>query len=274
MGGRGGGGGCSWTSGTHNRSKCRRWLPRRRGAPATPAACSSVARASSNPKDCFRRGCPFPGQEQHGPGSAALGPADDPEEAVVCPALGSQCSGADCQAEAAWPVWRRAAAHDQWQGGATDRLRPLFRPAPAAANPGSGQQPPGVVWRAPGLAAPLCWMDAAIQIAAARPPAPQYITTDRLRADVQAALRQAGGRLELVELPALVGVDLVHCEKQVRPPARLAACAIRARSAPARPAAAGRQLSSWRVPAGSSHSSRVWRQHHRSAGRAAGCGLL
>jgi hypothetical protein len=29
-------------------------------------------------------------------------------------------------------------------------------------------------------------------------------------------LRQAGGRLELTELPALVGVDLVHCERQVR----------------------------------------------------------
>lgn len=43
----------------------------------------------------------------------------------------------------------------------------------------------------------------------------EYITTDRLKTDIQAALRQAGGRLELTELPALVGVDLVHCEKQV-----------------------------------------------------------
>jgi hypothetical protein len=43
----------------------------------------------------------------------------------------------------------------------------------------------------------------------------EYITTDRLKADIQSALRQAGGRLELVELPALVGVDLHHCEKQV-----------------------------------------------------------
>ena len=43
----------------------------------------------------------------------------------------------------------------------------------------------------------------------------EYITTDRLKADILTALRQAGGRLELVELPALVGVDLVHCEKQV-----------------------------------------------------------
>lgn len=43
----------------------------------------------------------------------------------------------------------------------------------------------------------------------------EYITTDRLKTDIQAALRQEGGRLELTELPALVGVDLVHCEKQV-----------------------------------------------------------
>ena len=43
----------------------------------------------------------------------------------------------------------------------------------------------------------------------------EYITTDRLKADIQTALKQAGGRLELTELPALVGVDLVHCEKQV-----------------------------------------------------------
>lgn len=43
----------------------------------------------------------------------------------------------------------------------------------------------------------------------------EYITTDRLKADIQTALRQAGGRVEVTELPALVGVDLVHCEKQV-----------------------------------------------------------
>jgi hypothetical protein len=43
----------------------------------------------------------------------------------------------------------------------------------------------------------------------------EYITTKRLRADVEGALRAAGGRLELSELPALVGVDLTHCEKQV-----------------------------------------------------------
>eukprot|EP00878_Enallax_costatus_P006274 GHUV01006577.1.p1 GENE.GHUV01006577.1~~GHUV01006577.1.p1 ORF type:complete len:509 (+),score=174.38 GHUV01006577.1:756-2282(+) len=42
----------------------------------------------------------------------------------------------------------------------------------------------------------------------------EYITTDRLKADIQTALRQAGGRLELTELPALVGVDLAHCDKQ------------------------------------------------------------
>lgn len=43
----------------------------------------------------------------------------------------------------------------------------------------------------------------------------EYITTDRLRTDIERALQQAGGRLELLELPALVGVDLVHCERQV-----------------------------------------------------------
>lgn len=49
----------------------------------------------------------------------------------------------------------------------------------------------------------------------------EYITTERLKADIQTALRQAGGRLELTELPALVGVDLVHCEKQVGKPVDL-----------------------------------------------------
>jgi hypothetical protein len=60
----------------------------------------------------------------------------------------------------------------------------------------------------------------------------EYITTDRLKVDIQTALRQAGGRLELTELPALVGVDLAHCEKQVRhqlqPPAAAAAAAAAA----------------------------------------------
>lgn len=44
----------------------------------------------------------------------------------------------------------------------------------------------------------------------------EYITTDRLKADINVALAQAGGRLEILELPALVGVDLNHCERQVR----------------------------------------------------------
>jgi hypothetical protein len=44
----------------------------------------------------------------------------------------------------------------------------------------------------------------------------EYITPDRLKADVARALAAAGGRLELSELPALVGVDLTHCEKQAR----------------------------------------------------------
>jgi hypothetical protein len=56
----------------------------------------------------------------------------------------------------------------------------------------------------------------------------EFITTDRLRSDVRAALAASGGRLELSELPALVGVDLTHCEKQVglrrRGRARLCGC--------------------------------------------------
>ncbi len=67
----------------------------------------------------------------------------------------------------------------------------------------------------------------------------EYITTARLKDEIRGALRQvratpgtanghiegdivawlgycmqAGGRLSLVELPALLGVDLVHCERQ------------------------------------------------------------
>ena len=42
----------------------------------------------------------------------------------------------------------------------------------------------------------------------------EYITTARLRSDIQQALAHAGGRLPLVELPPLIGVDLVHCERQ------------------------------------------------------------
>lgn len=42
----------------------------------------------------------------------------------------------------------------------------------------------------------------------------EYLTVDRLRSEISSALRQAGGRLALVELPAIVGVDLVHCERQ------------------------------------------------------------
>jgi hypothetical protein len=42
----------------------------------------------------------------------------------------------------------------------------------------------------------------------------EYVTPERLRADIATALASAGGRLELVELPAAVGVDLLHCERQ------------------------------------------------------------
>ncbi|GFR49317.1 hypothetical protein Agub_g11343, partial [Astrephomene gubernaculifera] len=42
----------------------------------------------------------------------------------------------------------------------------------------------------------------------------EYLTVDRLRKEIQDALRQAGGRLALVELPTIVGVDYIHCERQ------------------------------------------------------------
>ncbi len=42
----------------------------------------------------------------------------------------------------------------------------------------------------------------------------EYLTVNRLRKEILDALRQAGGRLALVELPTIVGVDYVHCERQ------------------------------------------------------------
>lgn len=42
----------------------------------------------------------------------------------------------------------------------------------------------------------------------------EYLTIEHFRGEIQNALRQAGGRLSLVELPTIVGVDLVHCERQ------------------------------------------------------------
>ncbi|EFJ45906.1 hypothetical protein VOLCADRAFT_105788 [Volvox carteri f. nagariensis] len=42
----------------------------------------------------------------------------------------------------------------------------------------------------------------------------EYLTVECLRSEIQNALRQAGGRLSLVELPTIVGVDYVHCERQ------------------------------------------------------------
>lgn len=40
----------------------------------------------------------------------------------------------------------------------------------------------------------------------------EYLTRDRVKAEVSAAVRSAGGRIALVDLPPLLGVDLVHCE--------------------------------------------------------------
>lgn len=42
----------------------------------------------------------------------------------------------------------------------------------------------------------------------------EYLTQDGLKAEVASQLRAAGGRVALVELPALLGVDSVHCERQ------------------------------------------------------------
>ena len=41
----------------------------------------------------------------------------------------------------------------------------------------------------------------------------EYLTRDRLVAEVGDAVASAGGRAALVDLPAALGVDLVHCEK-------------------------------------------------------------
>ncbi|GAX74437.1 hypothetical protein CEUSTIGMA_g1886.t1 [Chlamydomonas eustigma] len=44
----------------------------------------------------------------------------------------------------------------------------------------------------------------------------EYVTTARLRKEVEIALSRSGGRLPLVELPTMIGVDLVHCERQAK----------------------------------------------------------
>ncbi|KAK9802703.1 hypothetical protein WJX73_008997 [Symbiochloris irregularis] len=41
----------------------------------------------------------------------------------------------------------------------------------------------------------------------------EYLTEARLREEVGDALHQSGGRLALVDLPTLLGVDFVHCER-------------------------------------------------------------
>ncbi|KAK9845381.1 hypothetical protein WJX81_005067 [Elliptochloris bilobata] len=42
----------------------------------------------------------------------------------------------------------------------------------------------------------------------------EYLTLEHLRSEVLQAVEQAGGRIAVVDLPALLGVDLVHCERQ------------------------------------------------------------
>eukprot|EP00887_Chlorella_sp_A99_P000841 scaffold5.g841.t1 len=41
----------------------------------------------------------------------------------------------------------------------------------------------------------------------------EFITRERLQEEVRAAVDQAGGRVALVDLPSLLGVDLAHCER-------------------------------------------------------------
>ena len=42
----------------------------------------------------------------------------------------------------------------------------------------------------------------------------EYLTQERLKAEVTLQLKQAGGRVALIELPALLGVDSAHCDRQ------------------------------------------------------------
>lgn len=41
----------------------------------------------------------------------------------------------------------------------------------------------------------------------------EYVTRERAQAEVRAAVRAAGGRIPLVDLPPQLGLDLVHCER-------------------------------------------------------------
>ena len=41
----------------------------------------------------------------------------------------------------------------------------------------------------------------------------EYVTRERAAAEARAAVRAAGGRIPLVDLPAQLGLDLVHCER-------------------------------------------------------------
>ncbi|KAI3438673.1 hypothetical protein D9Q98_001094 [Chlorella vulgaris] len=41
----------------------------------------------------------------------------------------------------------------------------------------------------------------------------EYVTTERVQAEVRAAVRAAGGRVPLVDLPGQLGLDLSHCER-------------------------------------------------------------
>eukprot|EP00208_Stichococcus_sp_RCC1054_P002944 CAMPEP_0206143160 /NCGR_PEP_ID=MMETSP1473-20131121/19532_1 /ASSEMBLY_ACC=CAM_ASM_001109 /TAXON_ID=1461547 /ORGANISM="Stichococcus sp, Strain RCC1054" /LENGTH=146 /DNA_ID=CAMNT_0053538447 /DNA_START=291 /DNA_END=727 /DNA_ORIENTATION=- len=42
----------------------------------------------------------------------------------------------------------------------------------------------------------------------------EYLTPEHLKTEVAAAVEGAGGRIPIVDLPAALGVDLLHCERQ------------------------------------------------------------
>lgn len=44
----------------------------------------------------------------------------------------------------------------------------------------------------------------------------EYVTQDRLRAEIRREVRRGGGRVPVVELQALLNVDVVHCERAAR----------------------------------------------------------
>ncbi|BDA42327.1 E3 UFM1-protein ligase 1 homolog [Coccomyxa sp. Obi] len=44
----------------------------------------------------------------------------------------------------------------------------------------------------------------------------EYLTPEHLRQEILGAVEESGGRVAMVDLPAVLGVDLIHCEKQAQ----------------------------------------------------------